>query len=142
MTPLKYSIVPDPAVLAYHFFCVAIYAIWIMLTQPNNTPSSFPLETSSYANGNDHAKGEEPLNAELGIFQYISLLIKAIRVVRCSNSKSATYDIYISCHFSSGRLAASLGHCFGQKCAGLLRTHQRRTCCCRHLYLLHYSRRL
>jgi squalene monooxygenase len=81
------SIVPDPAVLAYHFFCVALYAIWIMLTQPNGATET------SYANGNGHAKEEEPLNTEPGLFQYITLLIKAIRVVGRSHFEFVTYDV-------------------------------------------------
>jgi len=81
------SIVPDPAVLAYHFFCVALYAIWIMLTQPNGATET------SYANENGHEKEEEPLNTELGLFQYLTLILKAIRVVRRSHFESVIYDV-------------------------------------------------
>jgi len=70
---LVLRIIPDPALLAYHFFSVALYAIWIMFVDPREHQLKL----------NDHKNGDGILSPTTrpSMFQYPFLIIKAIRVV-------------------------------------------------------------
>ncbi|KAF9563554.1 squalene epoxidase [Agrocybe pediades] len=66
------GIAPSPSLLAYHFFSVAFYSIYILFTQPRQVPS-----TSETSNGNGHSK---TVLAKPSVVEYPSLFLKAIRV--------------------------------------------------------------
>ena len=72
---MSYSIAPSPSLLAYHFFSVAFYSIWIMFTHPRITPSS----ENGHSNGSAKSYSTIPR-----FYQYPALLIKSVRVVRRS----------------------------------------------------------
>lgn len=61
-------IAPDPMLLAYHFFYVAFYSIWVMFIHPA------PIST-------EDEDDEKPVYARPSIIQYPALSIKAVRVV-------------------------------------------------------------
>ncbi|KAF8638224.1 hypothetical protein AX17_002373 [Amanita inopinata Kibby_2008] len=58
------GIVPSPALLAYHFFYVAFYSIWVLFTHPRPVPTP---------------PGEKPRLAAARIDEYPGLLIKSVR---------------------------------------------------------------
>ncbi|KAJ7630502.1 squalene epoxidase-domain-containing protein [Roridomyces roridus] len=59
------AIVPSPALLAYHFFSVALYSIWVMFTHPRVVPSP---------------SGEKPRLVRPRVDEYPFLFLKGIRV--------------------------------------------------------------
>ncbi|KAJ3496117.1 hypothetical protein NLJ89_g10531 [Agrocybe chaxingu] len=59
------GIAPSPSLLAYHFFSVAFYSIWVMFTYPALLSSS---------------SGDKPVYATPSVLDYPYLLIRAIRV--------------------------------------------------------------
>ncbi|KAF9528978.1 squalene epoxidase [Crepidotus variabilis] len=61
------GIAPDPMLLAYHFFYVAFYSIWVMFTHPA------PISTSE-------DDDEKPVYVRPSLVQYPALFIKAVRV--------------------------------------------------------------
>ncbi|KAH9479128.1 Squalene monooxygenase [Psilocybe cubensis] len=75
---------PSPALLAYHFFSVAFYAIWVMFTHPVEVPTQSPPKSISngngHASGNGHANGVKPVLKRPSIIQYPALCIKSILV--------------------------------------------------------------
>ena len=71
---MSYRIAPSPSLLAYHFFSVAFYAIWVMFTHARTIPS---LQNGSAA---------KPRSTVPRFDQYPSLAIKSVRVVRLSHS--------------------------------------------------------
>jgi len=66
------GIAPEPALLAYHFFSVAFFSIWVMFTHPS------PVASSSKENG--HVVGAKPIYTTPSVIEYPFLLIKAVRV--------------------------------------------------------------
>jgi squalene monooxygenase len=70
------GITPSPVLLAYHFFSVAFYSIWVMFTHPHVVPASRHIP-----NGNGHVNGNlKPVYATACIHQYPALFIKSLRV--------------------------------------------------------------
>ena len=67
------SIAPSRSLLAYHFFSVAFYAIWIMFAYTRTIHSS----QNGHSNGNPKSHSTTP-----HFNQYPALLIKSVRVVR------------------------------------------------------------
>jgi len=66
------GIAPSPTLLAYHFFSVAFYSIWVMFTQGQIIPSI----------QNGYSNGSVKLHSTIPRFdQYPALLIKSIRVL-------------------------------------------------------------
>lgn len=65
------GIAPSPSLLAYHFFSVAFYAIWIMFTHARTIPSS----PNGLSNRNAKPHATIPR-----FHQYPALLIKSVRV--------------------------------------------------------------
>ncbi|KAF8810490.1 squalene epoxidase [Phlegmacium glaucopus] len=65
------GIAPSPGLLAYHFFSVAFYAIWVMFTHARTIP---PPQTS-------HSNGSAKPHSTIPRFnQYPALFIKSVRV--------------------------------------------------------------
>ncbi|KAF9235758.1 squalene epoxidase-domain-containing protein [Melanogaster broomeanus] len=60
------GIAPSPSLLAYHFFYVAFYSIWVMFVHPR--PISNPVN------------GEKPVLAAPPIWEYPYLALKSVRV--------------------------------------------------------------
>jgi hypothetical protein len=77
------SVAPDPTLLAYHFFSVALYAIWIMFCE-DPQPS---VKANGHPYDNAISNGEKSSTARWGLLYYPCLIIKAIRVVRVQRSK-------------------------------------------------------
>ncbi|KDR80986.1 hypothetical protein GALMADRAFT_241584 [Galerina marginata CBS 339.88] len=69
------GIAESPALLAYHFFSVAFYSIWVMFTHP----SPIPHPPSSHK-GNGHMNGVKPVYSTPSLHQYPALLVKSVRV--------------------------------------------------------------
>ena len=63
-------IAPSPLLLAYHFFYVAFYSIWVLFTHPR------PISPDTSASG-----GEKPVYAVATIEQYPLLALKSVFVV-------------------------------------------------------------
>ncbi|KAG5725107.1 Squalene monooxygenase [Termitomyces sp. T112] len=61
------GISPSPALLAYHFFSVALYSIWVMFTHPQL------VQTAS-------KNGGQPKYSAVPLSQYPALVFKALRV--------------------------------------------------------------
>ncbi|KAJ6519367.1 squalene epoxidase-domain-containing protein [Mycena sanguinolenta] len=59
------ALAPSPALLTYHFFSVALYAIWVLFTHPHLVPARL---------------GEKPRYVVPGVEQYPFLLYKSARV--------------------------------------------------------------
>ncbi|KAF9221254.1 SE-domain-containing protein [Gyrodon lividus] len=60
------GIAPSPSLLAYHFFYVAFYSIWVMFTYPR--PINSPVN------------GEKPVLAAPPMWEYPYLLLKSVKV--------------------------------------------------------------
>ena len=77
---IPFSITPSPALLAYHFFSVAFYSIWVMFTHPHVVPAPRRIP-----NVNGHVNGDlKPVYATPRMHQYPALLVKSVRVVSLS----------------------------------------------------------
>ncbi|PPQ94695.1 hypothetical protein CVT25_009550 [Psilocybe cyanescens] len=82
------GIAPSPALLAYHFFYVAFYSIWVMFTHPTTvspSPESVTngnghVNRNGHANGNGHSKGLKPNLKRPSIAQYPALCVKSVLV--------------------------------------------------------------
>ena len=109
------SIIPSRCLLAYHFFSVAFYSIWIMFTHPRTIPSS----PNGHSNGN-----AKPHSTKPQFSQYPALLKKSIRVVGLSISEYYPFsEIFVS---SSGQLVWCSVLYYGRKYVRLqLRIGQR-----------------
>ena len=66
-------IAPSPLLLAYHFFYVAFYSIWVLFTHPR------PISPGTSA-----SNGGKPVNTVATIDQYPLLALKSVRVVCAS----------------------------------------------------------
>ncbi|KAF8159204.1 squalene epoxidase [Crassisporium funariophilum] len=69
------GIAPSPALLAYHFFYVAFYAIWVMFTHPRIISSSPSASSNGHSNG-----AVKPVYASPRFYEYPALVLKGIRV--------------------------------------------------------------
>ena len=101
------SIIPSRCLLAYHFFSVAFYAIWIMFTHARTILSSSP---------NSHSNGSAKPHSTIPRFnQYPALLVKSARVV--SQFISEYLQLSFSEFFvsSSGQLVWCSVHYCGRK---------------------------
>ena len=67
------SIAASPTLLAYHFFSVALYSIWVLFTHPR------PVLTSP---------GEKPVLRVARVHEYPGLIIQSIRTVRTPSHAS------------------------------------------------------
>lgn len=79
------GIAPSVLLLAYHFFAVAFYSIWVMFTHPRVISQP----------------GEKPVYAIPSLDQYPFLLVKSVQVVRI-----IIYFLSVQCliiGFSSGK---------------------------------------
>jgi squalene monooxygenase len=61
------SIAPDPLLLAYHFFSVAFYSIWVMFAHPAPRPS-------------ESVEGEKPVVRAASLEEYPALFVESFRV--------------------------------------------------------------
>jgi squalene monooxygenase len=76
------SIAPSPSLLAYHFFVVAFYSIWVLFTHPRPVPA---------------AKGDKPKLEVARIREYPRLAVKAIRTVGASVSAIGFWGLTYCC---------------------------------------------
>jgi hypothetical protein len=116
---LYFRIAPSPALLAYHFFSVAFYAIYVMFTHPQRV--SPPPSPRLDANGNSRSNGAKPVYEVPSIFQYPALFVKSLRVVSprlVSHSLNYFTHLFIVKMCSFGRPASCSDPCCGRRCAG------------------------
>ncbi|PPQ81167.1 hypothetical protein CVT26_010479 [Gymnopilus dilepis] len=73
------GIAQSPALLAYHFFSVAFYSIYVMFAHPS-VPSPPAPSSNGVANGNGHSVEVTTVGSRPSLFQYPALLIKSVRV--------------------------------------------------------------
>ena len=86
----SYSIIPSRCLLAYHFFSVAFYSIWVMFTHTRTIPSS----PNGHSNGN-----AKPHSTKPQFNQYPALLLKSVRVVRLSISEYLQHGLFLNILF-------------------------------------------
>lgn len=93
-------IAPSPSLLAYHFFSVAFYSIWVMFVHPRSVTNP--------------ANPDKPLMVMPKIWEYPWLAAKSVAVVsRWSRARIALAD-----EISFGRHASCLAHSCGRKYGG------------------------
>ncbi|KAF9483043.1 squalene epoxidase [Pholiota conissans] len=71
------AIAPSPALLAYHFFSVAFYSIWVMFTHPH--PVS-PPPSHSNSSSKSNSADDKPVYETPSVLQYPALFVKSISV--------------------------------------------------------------
>lgn len=109
-------IAASPMLLAYHFFSVAFYSIYVMFVYPSIPPPSQSL--NGQANGNGHSVDVSPVYRRPSLLKYPALLIKGVRVVCLSSVSFAFHDLDFLYVHSSGQRVSSSALYYGQNSAG------------------------